>query len=122
MARRGRDYKFDSPQSNGFYAAWGSWLAFASEAASFKTDDRHAALFGLPDYTACTQLGLNPTWLCEMAVASFHSSGQIQVAFADGHVDSLSSDTDRQVWEALTTIAGGEVGRAEDASGPTTRN
>jgi len=113
-----RDYKFDNPTSTGFHAAWGSWRAFASEAASFTTDDRHAALFGLADYTSCTELGLTPTWLCEMAVSSFHSGGIIQCVYADGHVDSLTDDTDRHVWEALTTIAGGEVGRAVDPPGP----
>jgi len=117
-----RDYNYFTPTTKGFHAAWGSFRAFASEAAAFTTDDRHAALYGLADYTACTQLGLNPTWLCENAVSSFHPTGIIQCAYADGHVSSLSADIDRQVWQALVTIAGGEVGRAVDEQGPASRD
>jgi prepilin-type N-terminal cleavage/methylation domain-containing protein/prepilin-type processing-associated H-X9-DG protein len=108
-----RAYPHTSPDSNWFYAGWGSWRAYASEAAAFVRDDHHAGMFGLDDYTACTQLNFNPTWLCELGVSSFHSGGIIQCVYADGHVEALSIDTDRLVWQALATISGGEVGRAE---------
>jgi prepilin-type processing-associated H-X9-DG protein len=65
-------------------------------------------------------LNFNPTWLCELGVSSFHSGGIMQAVFADGHVEQISNDTDRLVWQALATISGGEAGRAE-ADEPTTR-
>jgi prepilin-type N-terminal cleavage/methylation domain-containing protein/prepilin-type processing-associated H-X9-DG protein len=115
-----RSYPVTSPTDTSFYAGWGSWRAYASEAAAFTTDDQHAAMFGLPDYTSCTELNLNPTWLCELAVSSFHTNGTIQCLYADGHVDVLANDTDRLVWQALATIGGGEVGSATSDS-PVTR-
>ena len=116
-----RDYQSFSPTNKGYYASWGSWRAFASEAASFHTESRHAALYGLADFTTCTEIGMSPTWLCEMAVSSFHPSGIIQSVYADGHVEALSGDLDRLVWHALTTISGGEVGQAEDSAETTPR-
>jgi prepilin-type processing-associated H-X9-DG protein len=109
-----RSFPFSAPSTTWFYAGWGSWRAYASEAAAFVRDDHHAAMFGLPDYTTCTQLGLNPTWLCELGVASLHAGGLIQCVYADGHVDALSVETDRLVWQALATIGGGEVGAATE--------
>ncbi|MFO0790801.1 MAG: DUF1559 domain-containing protein [Pirellulales bacterium] len=107
-----RSYPISNPSTTSFYAGWGSWRAYASEAAAFVRDDHHAAMFGLPDYTTCSQLNINPTWLCELGVASLHSGGLIQCVYADGHVDALSPETDRLVWQALATINGGEVGAA----------
>jgi prepilin-type N-terminal cleavage/methylation domain-containing protein/prepilin-type processing-associated H-X9-DG protein len=107
-----RAFKASAPTITWFYGGWGSWRAYASEAAAFVRDDHHAAMFGLPDFTTCSQLGLNPEWLCELSVASLHAGGQIQCVYADGHVDALSVETDRLVWQALATIRGGEVGQA----------
>jgi prepilin-type processing-associated H-X9-DG protein len=115
-----RSYPVTKPADTSYYAGWGSWRAYSSEAAAFTTDDQHAAMFGLPDYTSCTQLNLNPPWLCELAVASLHTNGSIQCLYADGHVDVLTNDTDRLVWQALATIGGGEVDRAAPDS-PITR-
>jgi prepilin-type N-terminal cleavage/methylation domain-containing protein len=114
-----RSYPSSAPSNNLYYAAWGSWRAYASEAAAFTTNDQHAAMFGLPDYATCSDLGMNPTWLCELGVASLHSSGVIQCVYGDGHVDALPVETDRLVWQALVTIGGGEVGAATADVGPT---
>jgi prepilin-type N-terminal cleavage/methylation domain-containing protein/prepilin-type processing-associated H-X9-DG protein len=108
-----RSVDSQAPSNNYFYAGWGASRAYAAEAAAFVTDDHHAAMFGLPDFTTCTELGINPKWLCELAVASMHSGGQIQCVYADGHVDTLADNADRLVWQALATIQGGEVGAAQ---------
>ena len=39
---------------------------------------------------------------------SFHPGG-VNVAFADGHVDFYTDSVDLDLWQALSTIAGGEV-------------
>ncbi|MCA9236213.1 MAG: DUF1559 domain-containing protein [Planctomycetales bacterium] len=95
-----------------YYAAWGAPRAYAAEAASFVRDEHHAAMFGLADFSTCTELNINPQWLCELGVSSLHSGGQIQCVYADGHVATLDRDLDRLVWQALATIQGGEVGAA----------
>jgi prepilin-type N-terminal cleavage/methylation domain-containing protein len=94
-------------------------VADGSEAAAFLTNDQHAAMFGLPDYATCSELGINPPWLCELGVASLHAGGIIQCVYDDGHVEALSNETDRLVWQALVTISGGEVGAATPDTGPT---
>jgi prepilin-type N-terminal cleavage/methylation domain-containing protein len=114
-----RSYPTGAPTNNLYYAAWGSWRAYASEAAAFTRDDQHAAMFGLPDYTTCTELGINPSWLCELGVASQHAGGIIQCVYGDGHVEPLTVETDKLVWQALVTIGGGEVGAATPDTGPT---
>ena len=114
-----RSYPSSAPTDNLYYAAWGSWRAYASEGAAFLTNDQHAAMFGLPDYTTCSDLGINPSWLCELGVASLHSGGVIQCVYGDGHVEALANETDRLVWQALVTIGGSEVGAATPDTGPT---
>jgi prepilin-type processing-associated H-X9-DG protein len=52
-----------------------------------------------------------------LGVASLHPGGIIQCVYADGHVDTLSVETDRLVWQALATIGGGEVGAAQESTG-----
>jgi prepilin-type N-terminal cleavage/methylation domain-containing protein/prepilin-type processing-associated H-X9-DG protein len=43
-----------------------------------------------------------------VAARSFHTGG-VNTVFADGHVDYYSDNTDTFLWQALSTIAGGEV-------------
>lgn len=108
------------PTLDYFYAGWGAWRTYASEAAIAARDDDHAKMFGLPDVTTCFELGASAEWLCEFQIASLHSGGIIQCVYADGHVDSLSPDMDRLALTALATIAGGEVDKAVDpVTGPT---
>lgn len=107
-----------TPANDFYYAGWGASRAYAAEGAAFVTDDHHAGMFGLPDYTTCTELGFNPPWLCDLSVASLHSGDLNQCVYADGHVDSLASNIDRRVWQALATIQGNEVGAALPETSP----
>ena len=43
-----------------------------------------------------------------VAARSYHPGG-VNVVFADGHVDFYSDDVDLYLWQALSTVAGGEV-------------
>ena len=43
------------------------------------------------------------------AAARSRHPGGVNVAFADGHVQFVSDTVDRTVWQAISTIAGGEV-------------
>ncbi|QDU58378.1 DUF1559 domain-containing protein [Aeoliella mucimassa] len=111
-----RSYKASNPSNNIYHASWSAPAAFASLSTAFITQDLHAAMFGLTDFTACSSLGISPHWLCEEGVASLHAGDVLQCVYADGHVDSLGVDTDRLVWQALATIRGGEVGAATDTT------
>ncbi len=64
----------------------------------------------------CTQdRNVNPTsggqW--NVAARSLHTGG-VNTAFGDGSVRFFSSSTDRAIWSALCTIAGGEVANADN--------
>ena len=48
----------------------------------------------------------NSQWF--VGARSFHTGG-VQAVYADGHVDYHSDNTDIFLWQALSTIAGGEV-------------
>jgi prepilin-type N-terminal cleavage/methylation domain-containing protein/prepilin-type processing-associated H-X9-DG protein len=60
-----------------------------------------------PDYDACTaQVNSN---YCKYGWGSLHTGNLMNWVFADGHVRSVSASIDMNVFQALSTIAGGEV-------------
>jgi prepilin-type N-terminal cleavage/methylation domain-containing protein/prepilin-type processing-associated H-X9-DG protein len=61
----------------------------------------------IPDYDACTAV-VNSNF-CKYGWGSLHSAGMINWVFADGHVRAISQSIDMNVFQALATIAGGEV-------------
>jgi prepilin-type processing-associated H-X9-DG protein len=65
----------------------------------------------LEDYVACSQ-AIDPTGTsdnrCKYGWGSFHP-GTLNWLFADGSVHGLSRNIDMQIFQALSTIAGGEV-------------
>ncbi len=60
-----------------------------------------------PDYDAC-QAVVNSNY-CKYGWGSLHTGNLINWVFADGHVRSVSNNIDMNVFQALATIAGGEV-------------
>ncbi|TWT77264.1 Fimbrial protein precursor [Posidoniimonas polymericola] len=103
-------------QSNWNYASWSSWRAYMSMGAVYSpnySSSNMLGAIGTPDFAKCkSELGLvdQP---CRFAYASKHSAGVMQFAYLDGHVDSLTPDTDIYVLEAKATISGGEVDAAQ---------
>lgn len=111
-------YSADNTKWN--YSAWGSWRAYPAVSAIFSPNYSSGVsldTIGVADYDAC--LRANTSNLnsrdraCTHTLASKHSGGQMQAAFVDGHVESLGTDTDIYVWEAMATIGGGENGAAQ---------
>ena len=115
-------YSADNTKWN--YSAWGSWRAYPAMAAIFSPNYSSGVALGtigIADYDACIRKNasnLNSRdRACTHTYASKHSSGTLQTAFVDGHVESLTTDADIYVLEALATIGGGENGAAQQNSG-----
>jgi prepilin-type N-terminal cleavage/methylation domain-containing protein/prepilin-type processing-associated H-X9-DG protein len=101
------------------YSAWGSWRAYPSMSAIFSPNysgSNFLNSFALADYAKCVDSGIQNR-ACIYTYASKHSGSQVMAAYLDGHVEGLDADTDIYVLEALATIAGGEVGRANQVTG-----
>jgi prepilin-type N-terminal cleavage/methylation domain-containing protein/prepilin-type processing-associated H-X9-DG protein len=62
-----------------------------------------------PDYDACIRANGNEFWECNRSFASLHSGGGINFVQCDGSVRSISPDIDGTLFQALGTVAGGEV-------------
>jgi hypothetical protein len=63
----------------------------------------------LPDYDACVaSLAGADGWPCKYGWGSFHD-GQIEYVFGDGSVRGISTNVNLSVFQALCTVAGGEV-------------
>ncbi len=114
-------YTVDNARWN--YSAWGSWRAYPAMSAIFSPNYSSGVLqntIGIADYDACLKANSSNInsrdRACTHTFASKHSAGQMQAAFVDGHVESLSADTDIYVLEAMATIGGGENGAAQPVS------
>jgi prepilin-type processing-associated H-X9-DG protein len=63
-------------------------------------------IFLLPDYDACSaQITEN---YCKYGWGSLHSNNLINFLFGDGHVRTVSPGIQLDIFQALSTIAGGE--------------
>jgi prepilin-type processing-associated H-X9-DG protein len=60
------------------------------------------------DYDACTNVPGVDVARCKYGWGSFHSAG-INFVFCDGHVRTISTAIDMNVFVAIATIANGEV-------------
>ncbi|MEM7312640.1 MAG: DUF1559 domain-containing protein [Planctomycetota bacterium] len=110
-----RAHQLTNPNNDWFHTAWGSWRAYSSLAAVFSPNYSiptwHVGSFGIPDYAECFE-SLGESRPCQYTYASMHTGNQIQVAYVDGHVDSIESTTSVYVLEALATVRGGEIDEA----------
>ncbi len=78
------------------------------------------ALFLMPGQRNCVPFDDMPcsdsagnTYYSEYASARSRHPGGVNVAFADGHVSFFSDEVDLLTWQALSTIAGGEIVETE---------
>ena len=63
----------------------------------------------IPDYDACMAQDQAYWPPCYRAFAALHTGGMTNFVFCDGHVSALAPDLDGNIFQALGTIAGGEV-------------
>ena len=63
----------------------------------------------IPDYDACMAADEAYWPPCYRAFAALHAGGMTNFVFCDGHVTALAPDIDGNTFQALGTIAGGEV-------------
>jgi prepilin-type N-terminal cleavage/methylation domain-containing protein len=85
---------------------WGSrWESEILTVASFDPPTH-----GLPDQKQCQQL-LGVAEPCQFGASSMHAGGFISAVFCDGHMERINNDVANEVWQAISTIAGGESRR-----------
>jgi prepilin-type N-terminal cleavage/methylation domain-containing protein/prepilin-type processing-associated H-X9-DG protein len=88
---------------------WGDSFNLYSTGAAYPN---FPTVYLQPDFQACQDTlaltGLSNNY-CKYGWGSLHSGGQINFLFGDGHVQGIPSSIDNGVFNALATIAGGEV-------------
>jgi prepilin-type N-terminal cleavage/methylation domain-containing protein/prepilin-type processing-associated H-X9-DG protein len=90
-----------SPADRGYWASAHTYNSLSSPQLESYTRQ--------PDYDACIQASGDQFWQCNRSFASMHSGGGINFVMCDGSVRSISPNIDGTLFQALGTVAGGEV-------------
>ncbi len=111
-------YKSDSERGD-IRGLWFNWIMGSSAYSHFLTpnssdnDTIWRACVNLPGAGLPCTIEPNSRSINQVAARSHHPGGA-NVAFGDGHVEFYNNDVDMTLWQALSTIAGGEVIGGQD--------